>query len=259
MDMTFKEKFLQQWDKHFPGADLPITFYYTDDPDRAELVAHPEGFRCVIAQLGAVRNGKSRSFNAESLGCRGGARYFGFSQEIMPKFEYFLSCGIPGRLEGERYKKSPEIVQEVMKQMPAFKAPARYLVSKRWDQLESEDEPEVIVFFAEPDVLAGLFTLANFDDSDLFAVVTPFSAGCGAIVLYPYAEKDADHPRAVVGMFDVSARPFVPSNRLTFALPMDKFVRMVDNMDESFLITRAWERVKTRIEKEVQPTSKDAE
>jgi len=30
----------------------------------------------------------------------------------MPHFEYFLSCGIPGKLEGERYKKSPELVKE---------------------------------------------------------------------------------------------------------------------------------------------------
>lgn len=29
----------------------------------------------------------------------------------MPNFEYFLSCGIPGKLEGERYKKTPELVR----------------------------------------------------------------------------------------------------------------------------------------------------
>ena len=48
----------------------------------------------------------------------------------MPNFEYFLSCGIPGELEGERYKKSPEIVLEFMKKAPCFKAPARYTVFK---------------------------------------------------------------------------------------------------------------------------------
>jgi hypothetical protein len=48
-------------------------------------------------------------------------------------------------------------------------------------------------------------------------------------------------------MFDVSARPFVPAGVLTFAIPWPKFIRMVDNMEESFLITRSWEKVKDRI------------
>jgi len=48
-------------------------------------------------------------------------------------------------------------------------------------------------------------------------------------------------------MFDVSARPYVPKEMLTFAAPMNKFIRMIENMDESFLITKSWEKVKGRI------------
>jgi hypothetical protein len=48
-------------------------------------------------------------------------------------------------------------------------------------------------------------------------------------------------------MFDVSARPFVPSDTLTFAAPMRKFVGMVANMEESFLITHSWEKVRQRL------------
>jgi hypothetical protein len=48
-------------------------------------------------------------------------------------------------------------------------------------------------------------------------------------------------------MFDVSARPYVPDDILSFAAPFAKFTRMVDNMDESFLITPAWEKIKKRI------------
>ena len=51
----------------------------------------------------------------------------------------------------------------------------------------------------------------------------------------------------MIGMFDVSARPYVPKETLTFAVPINKFVRMIDNMEESFLITRSWDKVKTRI------------
>jgi hypothetical protein len=48
-------------------------------------------------------------------------------------------------------------------------------------------------------------------------------------------------------MFDVSARPCVPPEALTFAVPWPKFVRMVDHMDESFLITRSWGQVRARM------------
>jgi hypothetical protein len=54
--------------------------------------------------------------------------------------------------------------------------------------------------------------------------------------------------RAVLGMFDVSARPCVSPDVLTFAVPWPKFVRMVETMDESFLITDSWHRVRSRIQ-----------
>jgi hypothetical protein len=48
-------------------------------------------------------------------------------------------------------------------------------------------------------------------------------------------------------MFDVSARPCVPPNVLTFAMPMPRLVQLVDNMDESFLITASWQAVQRRL------------
>ena len=201
----------------------------------------------MIGTLSKARKGKSLFFEVGTIGCFGGKRYTGFSDEIMPNFEFFLSCGIPGKLEGERYKKSPEMVKDFMKNAPKFKAPSKYIVFKRFDLLEQSDNPDVAIFFATPDVLSGLFTLANFDETDLNGVFCPFCAGCGAIVQYPYQEKKSDRPRGIIGMFDVSARPYVPKETLSFAVPMNKFVRMVENMEESFLITHSWETVKKRM------------
>ena len=180
-------------------------------------------------------------------GCPGGRRYTGFAHEVMPNFEYFLSCGIPGRLKGERYKKSPELVKEAMKYSPVFKAPARFIVFKRWDILERSDNPEVVIFFAQPDVLSGLFTLANFDEAEPNGVFAPFGSGCSSIVQYPYLEGRSERSRGVIGMFDISARPFVTKDVLTFSVPMIRFSRMIQNMDESFLITDSWQKVQKRI------------
>jgi hypothetical protein len=54
---------------------------------------------------------------------------------------------------------------------------------KRWDNLEKEDNPEVVIFFAQPNVLSGLFTLANFDESRPEGVFTPMGSGCSSSAL----------------------------------------------------------------------------
>lgn len=249
MDMKIKEEFIGLWKKYLNGADLPIVFYYTDGEGSAEVVKPSSGHRCVICDLSKVRKGESLCLSVDSVGCGGGKRYLGFAQEIMPNFEYFLSCGISGKLEGERYKKSPELVKEAMKKLPDFRAPAKFIVFKRWDMVEESDDPEVVVFFASPDVLSGLFTLANFDEADPNGVFAPFAAGCGSIVQYPYLEKNSERPRAALGMFDVSARPCVPEDVLTFSVPMKKFVSMIENIGESFLITPSWSKVNKRIDR----------
>jgi len=247
MNKHIKEKFILLWKRYFDDAELPITFFYTNGEGHARLVDPGSVPGCVVGLLSEVRNGRPLCFNVDSIGCPGGKRYLGFTEGIMPDFEYFLSYGIPGKLTGERYCKSPELVKEIMKRLPAFKAPGRFIVFKRWDKLEESDDPEVVIFFAEPDVLSGLFTLARFDETEQNAVFTPFGSGCSTIVQYPYLERDAARPRGVIGMFDISARPFVPNNVLTFSVPMNKFVRMIANMEESFLITDSWFRIQKRI------------
>ena len=247
MDMELRDKFISLWKKYFNNAELPLAFYYTDEEGRAELATPGSVSRCVIGALSSVRRGRSFCCNVDSIGCFGGKRYLGFSEKLMPGFEYFLSCGIPGKLEGERYKKSPEIVKEMMKNAPHFKAPARFIVFKRWDMLDSGDDPDVVTFYAKPDVLSGLFTLANFDESDPNGVIAPMGAGCNTIVQQPYLEKDSPRPRGVIGMFDISARPYVGKDELTFSVPMKKFEGMVENMEESFLITNSWKTVQKRL------------
>jgi hypothetical protein len=250
MDAEFKEKFLQNWIRYFPGAELPIGFYYSAAAEPKCMAKPPRGHRCVIGDLAKVRKGKTLCYDVNTIGCGGGKRYFGFEMKFAPDFEYFLSCGIPGKLEGERYKKSPELVKENMKHQKPSTAPGDYIIFKRFDQLEEIDKPLVVIFFAPPDVLSGLFTLANFDEPHPNGVIAPFCAGCASIVDYPYKELQSSEPRAVLGMFDVSARPCVPTNVLTFAVPWPKYVRMVDNMQESFLITQSWNKVRARMKQQ---------
>jgi len=247
MDRKIKEKFMTLWKKYFGGAELPIAFYYTNDEGCAPKVKAPLGHRCIFGPLAKVRKGDSVCFDSEAAGCGGARRYFGFSDEIGPEFNFFLSYGIAGKVEGERYKRTPELVDKFIKNAALFQAPGKFIVFKRWDAINEFDEPEGVIFFAKPDVLAGLFTLANFDYEEPNGVIAPFAAGCGAIVQYPYLEKLAARPRGILGLFDISARPFVDKDELTISFPMTRFLQIVDYMEESFLITPSWEKVRKRI------------
>ncbi|MFN2109855.1 MAG: DUF169 domain-containing protein, partial [Anaerolineae bacterium] len=108
-------------------------------------------------------------------------------------------------------------------------------------------EPLAVIFFATPDVLSGLYILANYDVSGPHGVIAPMGSGCAPIVGAPYFESLSEQPRCVLGMFDVSSRPCVPANTLTFTIPMRRWKVMARNMDESFLITESWRSVKNRL------------
>jgi uncharacterized protein (DUF169 family) len=247
METEFRDHFITKWKWYFNNAELPIAFYYTDTPVNATVVSSSSKWNCLICELKKVRNGESLAFDADSLKCGGARRYLGFTDKMRPGFEYFLSCGIENKMEGERYIRTPELVRELMKNQKKINKSGKYIVFKRWEMLEENDSPDVVVFFAYPDILSGLFTLANFDQAEPNSTICPFGAGCGSIVHYPYLEKDAERPRAVIGMFDVSARPCVPPGVLTFSVPMVKFRKMIAYMDESFLITTSWKNVQKRI------------
>ncbi len=104
-----------------------------------------------------------------------------------------------------------------------------------------------MTFFATGDVLSGLFALANYDMTEPDGVITPMGAGCASMVGYPLEQASIEKPHCVLGLFDVSARPHVGQNELTFTIPIKRFEQLVAYMDESFLITNSWEKVRSRI------------
>lgn len=244
MDWKTRDQFVSLWTMYFGDAELPIAIFFSDEGSPGTEVVPGSG-PCIVSMLPYVRKGHDLSFSAESRICGGAKRYLGFSDGSgIRDFEYFLSYGIPGRLEGERYKKSPELVRESAEFSPPLRAPKRYIVFKRWDRLTEDDEPEIVAFFAGLDTIAGLFTLANFDEADPNAVMCPFGSGCSSFVYYPYRELRSDRPRCVLGMFDISARPYIGESSLSFSVPYPKFLRMVDNMSESFLRTESWKALR---------------
>jgi uncharacterized protein (DUF169 family) len=228
----------------------PLAAFYSNHKPGEGLSPKEKGHLCMFALLKRARQqGETVYFDAEHVGCFGGGYYMGFQATPMPKIEYFLSCGIPGEMEGERYIKRPETAKEYFASVQPRKAPGKYCVFKPFNRVSAPEEPEVIIFFASPDALAGLFTLTNYAAERFDAVRIPFSSGCGAILAHPLKEAEKKNPQAILGLFDVSARPFVEREILTLAMPTQLFLSLLDNQEESFLITKSWETVRRRIEK----------
>ena len=90
----------------------PITFEIGEGDGTAERVKNPDGWRCIICDLARVRKGTSLVFDRTSVTCSGGLFCMGFETQRSENFRYFLSSGKPRIIEGERYKKTPEIVDE---------------------------------------------------------------------------------------------------------------------------------------------------
>jgi len=65
MDAELKARFLEHWDRYFPGAELPIGFYYSNSAETKPVAKSIEGHRCVMGDLAKVRKGKTVCFSAD--------------------------------------------------------------------------------------------------------------------------------------------------------------------------------------------------
>jgi uncharacterized protein (DUF169 family) len=252
MEAKMRSFLPEEWEKFKKWIGLiesPLGVYYTDE--KPEGVSPKEGISgCMIGLLQRARKkGEAVFFDQTHFGCPGGGYYMGFLKTPRPNIEYFLSCGIPGEMEGERYIKTPELAREYFKKMKPRPAPGSYCVFKPIERFQKGIEPEVVIFFGTPDILSGLFTLTNYALERMDGVYSPFGSGCSTLLTYPLKEAESTEPRAILGMFDVSARPMVEKEVLTLSMPYSVFLKLLENAEGSFLETESWKKVHQRISK----------
>ncbi|MEH0020182.1 MAG: DUF169 domain-containing protein [Desulfobacter sp.] len=234
MEQT-KNYFEEMWDRYFPNCELPIVSYFSDQLNGVD-VAEPlspeqEGHTCVFRQLEPVRSGGTLALDKKTIGCTGFSSQMGFSYD-----EEYLEDDVSFLCDMVRYKKSHELFEQTIRPYPFIAAPGKYIIFKRWDLLNENDTPEIVNFFANPDALTGLYMLANYDEPSPFGVVMPWGPACSSMVNYPMRELDADNPKSFLGGFDPTARCTIePADTLIFSVPWPKFMRMLENMEASFL------------------------
>jgi len=91
--------------------------------------------------------------------------------------------------------------------------------------------------------------LATATTRAVFRMASPWSAACGSLVVWPLHYLTKGKERAVVGGWDPSARKFFKTDELSFTVPFSMFTRMIDRYKTSFLTTKTWENVQTKINK----------
>lgn len=246
MDRTLQQEFAERWGRYFPTSELPIAFFFADDPE-VEPAPPPRGWRCIFPSLAPVRRGRPLAFGVESLGCQGAKSQMGFVRERTPDLDLFLSCGVPGGRPGLRLKAGPELVRASQARFSPVAAAGRYLVAKRWDQLDERDDPAVVTFFVRPDALAALVTLSCFDrDSDEDGAACPSVAGCSAIFARPLAERGTARPRCFVGLFDLTPRQYLAADEMTFSAPFERFRELAAALPRSLVSTEPWTTLSRR-------------
>ena len=237
--MTPQEFILKFREAFGEAAPLPIAFWYGDTAVNAESRVP----RCMIGAIRKVCDGNALTLTAENVQCGGGGLYTAF-RPMEDRVPHFVS-------EIEHYKQRPEQVRAYVESLDIEITNKPYLNFVRVDKLTSWEGVEAVVFFATPDILSGLCTWTFFDNDAEDAVVTKFASGCAAVVSFATVENRKGGRRCFLGMFDPSARPLVPKNELTFAVPMSRFREMLATMPDSALYQHAFSVVRRRINGEI--------
>lgn len=256
------------------AAHGPVAVVLAEEKPEGALEFKPGRWGCVMFLFANAAKGKTAAFSAETYGCWGGGVGLGFGNVYLrfpggvDCFAHFLSSGNAGWeqgrqvgealqaqagkefardfLEGEGYLKTPALVHRWLEDLPIQETGSRFVVFKPLAAVDRKREtPATVVFLADPDQLAALVILANYARGGMENVIIPWAAGCQTIGILPFREGQAEKPRAVVGLTDISARkyvrPLLGENLLTFAVPWRLFVEMEENVPGSFLEKPTWQ------------------
>jgi uncharacterized protein (DUF169 family) len=253
----------------------PVALLWSNEKPRGAMQFQEGKWGCVMWLAVHAAKGKTAVADIKTFGCFGGGVGLGFGNQYKnfpggeEGFCHFLSAGNAAKeggpelaekikpfmraeaydnfLHGERYVKTPALVDKFIKALPLTEIPEPYVVFQPLDNVDTKKEkPRTIIFFVNPDQLSALVVLANYGRGDNENVVIPYAAGCQTIGIYPYREAKSSKPRAVVGLTDLSARVYIrkqlgDAHLMTFAAPFALFEEMEQNVSGSFLERHTWQ------------------
>ncbi len=234
----------------------PVAVILTDTkPEKAAQFKEGSFIGCTGAMLRIAAKGRTVVFDRKTSGCPGGGTGLGFGNCYTGfPIDKLLSTGGKEELpnghtfdmgEGERFFGSPELTARWVEALPYRDVPTEYIVFKPLDQVSEKEEVSLVLMFVNPDQLSALVTLAGFHRGSIHATVSPWGAACQSI-LFAHAEAESENPRGVIGFFDISQRGKVAKELLTYTMSYRLFLEMEASVNDSFLNTTVWEKLRDR-------------
>lgn len=231
--------------------NFPVAIFVSNDPP-TDAIQFKSGARgCVISLLAAASKGKRAVVDAQTVGCMGGTVGMGFCDNFSGPpggIDHFLSAGKgEGYPEGEAYKKTPELAQNFVDQLPRTVIAEKYVTFAPLGDNLPFAQPLLVSFLVNMDQLSALVVLANYARATSDNVQVQFSAGCHSIFLIPLAETKKDQPKATIGLTDITARTYVDPDKIAFTVPWAMYQEMEENAEGSFLDKHDWAKIRSRI------------
>lgn len=248
--------------------ESPMGLYYTDEKPGEGFAPKPgelptvererqnaidwqavfDNFSCALGHIWRARKKRTAAcFSAEQFGCPGAAFWLGFNKPQAETIIHYVSAGVPGQMEGEHYCESADELRRIFDFVDPRPALHPYCVVKPLTSFTAKETPETVLFFTRPESMSGLHQLAAFVTNDPEVVVSPWSAACGSLAIWPAHYHARGQLKAVLGGWDPSARKFFKTDELSISIPFDMFVEMLKRYEASFLGTETWQTVLKKI------------
>ncbi len=233
----------------------PVAVLLTDTKPEPAIQFKEGSFGCVGSMVTTAARGKTVVFDRKTSGCPGGGTGLGFGNCYVGfPIDRLLSTGGKAELpngqsfdmgEGERFFESPEVAARWAEALPYREVPTEYTVCKPLHQVAEGEAVSLVLMLVNPDQLSALVTLAGFRRGVIDATVSSWGAACQSI-LFAHAEAESDNPRGVIGFFDISQRGKIARELLSYTMPFSLFLEMESSVDDSFLGTEMWEKLRDR-------------
>jgi uncharacterized protein (DUF169 family) len=224
----------------------PVGVLFSDELPEGALHFKKKGSGCITPLIFKSAKGKTVAFDDSTTGWPCSSFYLGYSDWIFPGIEKFLSNEEVHGREPERFMKNPETAKKFVESFIPENRRKGAVIFKPLEQFIEGEKPEIVIFFANPDQLSALVFLINFAVPDEERIVTKMASACISIFTSPMKYAQKHEKKAVWGLHDISVRKLLPKDLMTLTLTYELFMEVYENINESFVSTENWEKLKER-------------